>query len=783
MPDYRNLRRRSVVYPAPTLSAGRPVSWTKTSEVEEEWGRFKVTIDGVDYSTYRDAPTIIESYGNAEHFGDATARLRFPKATPYDTLAAPLAPWGKVEIRRTLPAVNLLTANQASIETDATGWENDANATVTRSTAAYAHGSASLSLTAAAGGDVRARIPTASAAAVTAGTTYTAQASFKTAATARSVRLDIRWYDVTNVLLSTTTGTAVTDSATVWAVATTSAAAPTNATKAVLVLVVLAAAISEVHYADKMGIAASTSTVWTLPQTGGGDSEPLFVGLIAAFEESWDDKGMVATCMGAVHQVGLYRRAPVPDDSAVDIRNLISGQFDNNPGFRPHLRTNTMATTPATGITSRYRGSWETVDQYISKLLELAIKADGDMWTVLQDYPANPWTPTLELKDRTTVNWTIVCNQPGTEGSRLQRELSSGFNVIYGEGEYGGSRYRNFYELGGSAVFQPFAYHNDVHSWDPNGSGGLTDTPARIVNTAVRIEGWQGFGSGVTYTEAGASAEQQRLRAQDVGYVGNIRLEADPQEGHRLAIRAGDNIRVKSHHGADRLFHIAAVDVSMGESEPVVTLTVDTQARDYPTLAAIIERDREVSRKPLARLTGRTFEGQPTSRATWDDNTGSGWVPTARKFDGTSTVALAAGWNIVKFRASERDTVWKIQANTTVARKFSLAIFNGLVTAAELPTDPFANGAWQTYTATDRYIIHWGQYNVERAAQEGAGYYPGYETDGAALTGNFVDDAPWVYHHDNGIDADAQQYLWAAIFVVGGTTNFWMKLTRGPGLA
>lgn len=621
MPDYRNLWRVSAIYPAPTLSNGRPTNWTPTSTTREEWGRLKITGGGVDYSTYRSVPTIVESFGSAEPFGDATARIRFPAATVYDSIAAPLTEWGEVEILRLHPD----------------------------------------------------------------GTTTT----------------------------------------------------------------------------------------------------PLFVGLIAAFEESSgdEDRGIVAVCMGAVHQVGLYRRAPNPDDSAVDIRTLISGQFNTAPGFRPHLRTNDMASTPATGITSRYRGSWETVDQYIQKLLEMAVEADGDMWTVAQDYTANPWTPTLELKDRTTVNWTVVAGQPGCIID-LQRELSSGINVIYGEGEYGGSRFRNFYELSGSAVFQPFSYHNDVHSWDPNGSGGLTDTPARIVNTAIRIEAFQQFGSGVTYTEAGTSAQQQRLRAQDVGWVGSIKLAADPQEGHRLGIRAGDNIKVKSHHGSDRLFHIVGVDVQFGESEPVVSLTVDTQARDYPTLAAIIERDREVSRKPLARLTGRTFEGQPTSRATWDDNTGSGWVPTARKFDGTSTSSLSTGWNIIKFRASERDTVWKIEAHTSASTPFGLAIFNGVVTSGELPTDPFADGAWDpaNYTAEDRYIIHWGQYNEERAAQERAGYYPGYETNGDAATGNFVDDAPWVYHHDNGIDADAQQYLWAAIYVATACT-FWMKMTRGPGLA
>lgn len=623
MPDYRNLYRVSAIYPAPTITDGRPQpTWTAPTPTPDEWGRLKVTIDGVDYSTHRDVPTIVESWGSAEPFGDATARIRFPAATVFDTLSAPLTEWGEVEILRLHP--------------------------------------------------------------------------------------------------------------------------------------------------------------------DGSTTTPLFVGLIAAFEESWgdDDRGIVAVCMGAVHQVGLYRRLPKPDDSAVDIRVLISDQFKTDAAWRPHGRWTDMATTPDTGITSRYRGSGETADQYIQKLLELAVEADGDMWTVAQDYPTNPWTPTLELKDRTTVDWTVVAGQPGVVGD-LQRELSSGLNVIYGEGEYGGSRYRNFYELTGGMVFQPFSYDDDVHPWDSDGTGGLDTDYVRVDTDLVRIEGFQQFGSGVTYAEAVASAEQQRLRAQDVGYVGSIKLAADPQEGHRLSIRAGDNIKVKSHHGSDRVFHIVGVNVQVGESEPVVILTVDTQARDFPTLAAIIERDREVSRKPLARLTGRTFEGMPTSRATWDDNAGSGWLPTARKFDGTSTESLSVGWNIVRFRASERDTVWKIEAHTsTPDTPFTLAVFNGEVVSGDLPADPHISGAWEfgTYAADDRYVIHWGQYNEERAAEERAGYWPGYETDGDAVTGDMVDDAPWVYHHDDGVDPDALQYLWAAVYVETACT-FWMKLTKGPGLA
>jgi hypothetical protein len=42
---------------------------------------------------------------------------------------------------------NLLTVNQASLETDVTGWVQGANSTVARTTATALHGSASLAMT------------------------------------------------------------------------------------------------------------------------------------------------------------------------------------------------------------------------------------------------------------------------------------------------------------------------------------------------------------------------------------------------------------------------------------------------------------------------------------------------------------------------------------------------------------------------------------------------------------------------------------------------------------
>ncbi|MFD4699766.1 hypothetical protein [Streptomyces niveus] len=91
-------------------------------------------------------------------------------------------------------ASNLLAANVASIETDATGWTAGASTTRTRSTARFYSGVASLLLTATAAGSVTAT--TASRVAVVAGTEYTSYAYFAniTSVAGRTATVSVSWY-------------------------------------------------------------------------------------------------------------------------------------------------------------------------------------------------------------------------------------------------------------------------------------------------------------------------------------------------------------------------------------------------------------------------------------------------------------------------------------------------------------------------------------------------------------------------------------------------------------
>lgn len=167
------------------------------------------------------------------------------------------------------PEHNLLTVNQASIETDATGFTAAANTTIARSTAQAADGAASLSMTAGGAGDVAAfTLAGTSGVPVTAGETYTARAEIRAATTARTSYIRLRFYDAAGAVLATTDSAQAASTTTGWSTYTATAIAPANAAfAAIIVYVVGVAAAGEVHYTDKLALRRGTATAWAAGAT------------------------------------------------------------------------------------------------------------------------------------------------------------------------------------------------------------------------------------------------------------------------------------------------------------------------------------------------------------------------------------------------------------------------------------------------------------------------------------------------------------------------------------
>jgi len=155
---------------------------------------------------------------------------------------------------------NLLAAADASVEVT-NSWTAGDNTTLSTDTVWAADGTHCLVLTATAAGDTSADLPTAVP--VTVDALYTATAVFRAAATPREVSVTILWEDTGGLSLGSSPATAVLDSTSTDTTVTVTAASPTGTAGARLQVTVTGCAASEVHRADKLGLAPGADTPWS----------------------------------------------------------------------------------------------------------------------------------------------------------------------------------------------------------------------------------------------------------------------------------------------------------------------------------------------------------------------------------------------------------------------------------------------------------------------------------------------------------------------------------------
>jgi hypothetical protein len=167
--------------------------------------------------------------------------------------------------------INLLTVNQASLETDTSGWGASGNSTVARVTtqAASFAGTASLEVTSTvASGTMFAQTSGgASGRPVVPGNTYTAIVNTKASTVTRSVQVWIRFFNsgggqvgdgpIATATNSTSTFNQINTAPTY--------APPTAVFAAICVGFQSVGSIGEIHYIDKASLHNGTSTSWVLP--------------------------------------------------------------------------------------------------------------------------------------------------------------------------------------------------------------------------------------------------------------------------------------------------------------------------------------------------------------------------------------------------------------------------------------------------------------------------------------------------------------------------------------
>ena len=158
---------------------------------------------------------------------------------------------------------NALSANQASLETNTTGWEAVTNCAIARSTAQASVGSASLEVTASAAGDAVASTTVGTKFLVTANQEFSAIADFKAGSTTRSCQVGIRYLTSTGTTISTTFGTAVSATSSAFITASATVLAPPTATHAQVFVKIVSASSGGVHYVDKVAFHSGDEAIFT----------------------------------------------------------------------------------------------------------------------------------------------------------------------------------------------------------------------------------------------------------------------------------------------------------------------------------------------------------------------------------------------------------------------------------------------------------------------------------------------------------------------------------------
>ena len=449
-------------------------------------------------------------------------------------------------------------------------------------------------------------------------------------------------------------------------------------------------------------------------------------------------------------------------------------QYDSTTA-RPALHTAALTVTGGpTGITTRTKGAWQSVSDFVLEELAKAQTADGTQWTILN---AGSRTPNLRKRDKTTVAYTYTAGTPGVD-VELSQDWTDAVNVIYGEAQdEAGSLVRNlFIGSGGNAFYQPFAFDTDVHNQVVNESTGALTTSGTIDASVARVERFYNFGEGINRGEVKTLAERYLSRDADPGWSGRITLSVDPEESvSRLQMKAGENVKLKYFHGLGATgvtLHIAGVEHRLQGDKYVTTLTVDSKGRDLYALEEILRRSKQ-GNSPARRLRAGRESGTIVDRTVPWDGKQSGWLPTQRSWDGTSTVSVSAStWKVEKIvMAGGPLTIVKSQLNASTAVEFGAYVFDWAITSADLPSNPFAEGAWDD--PPDGFIVGWG------VAGQHAGYSPGLESDGDGPTGVLLDEGTWDIPPRRGTasspsgdvnNAAVPPFLWVAIWCTSAIT-------------
>jgi peptidoglycan hydrolase-like protein with peptidoglycan-binding domain len=283
-----------------------------------------------------------------------------------------------------------------------------------------------------------------------------------------------------------------------------------------------------------------------------------------------------------------------------------------------------------------------------------------------------------------------------------------------------------------------------LYKADGSDAGANPDYDASVLRVEIDVS----YGAGVAKAQARKWAYQDLKRDYPPGWTGTITLTMDPNEGSMYDIKAGQNIRLKDFTSSTGLLlHISGVEVS--PMDETVTLTVDSKARDLPTLDAIHTRKVENATNPmrLPKRINRKSRLVADTTIPYDGESAGGVIK--------KTALIGGLWVYVDLPVSEIGRVARMFLKTTPAIKFSVAFFGNLnVTSNQMAArvgNPLApSTGYGPYDRLDELYPAMGFIEAFGGPDQAAGYGTGYETSpytntSTTLTGELISNSGWDY--------------------------------------
>lgn len=378
--------------------------------------------------------------------------------------------------------------------------------------------------------------------------------------------------------------------------------------------------------------------------------------LSPSWGEDEQSASLTMSCVGAMRQMDNYLAKPEYQYQPLPYEVAILRQFGSHPDLRLSAPPHFTEAFPAWWTKTFDRGKYPPSQPWLlpqgvlhgEKWSGMLTRETGHFDKVLTEYIqgllANMWTergqftlrlgpnrrPYLTHRERLSAPaadtlevdllWRGVVMNPTVDwGQKI--------GVIYGSGRAANGDTFSGMEVtadGSETYYDPLAYDPAVHP--------LTNNP--LLNKAVmRKEVNLQYADGITALEARRAAAQHRKQFADPGVTGTLVLKIDPvlfgtdTIVPRATIEAGRSILVRGLFGKAEgvLFHITETSLA---HDLTLTLTLDTQFRDYLTVDQVMRRTRDALVPYRMLSTAGTFDPKiPDLLYPWSYAKGAGVIP------------------------------------------------------------------------------------------------------------------------------------------------------------